>query len=149
MKIQALKINQGTKFGTLKKPMFSLFDVIIFWFNGKINHKIFRARLLVSNIWYNRLPRIISPHFCAKKEIIAPGYYSRKYGNSWKRKRTLLLVLFLTLWVKRYETGIHSVDYINLVPRGLSYPPYGARGRVGENPGNEVGITSGDLTSGD
>ena len=27
--IQALKINQGTKFGTLKTPMFSLFDVII------------------------------------------------------------------------------------------------------------------------
>ena len=27
--IQALKINQGTKFGTLKKLMFSLFDVII------------------------------------------------------------------------------------------------------------------------
>ena len=99
VKIQALKINLGTKFGTLKKPMFSFFDMIIFWFNGKINHKIFRARLLVSNIWYNRLPRIISPHFCAKKEIIAPGYYSRKYGNSWKRKRTLLLVLFLTLWV--------------------------------------------------
>ena len=29
--IQALKINQGTQFGTLKKPMFSLFDVIIFF----------------------------------------------------------------------------------------------------------------------
>ena len=29
--IQALKINQGTKFGTLKKPMYSLFDVIIFF----------------------------------------------------------------------------------------------------------------------
>ena len=100
VKIQGLKINLGTKFGTLKKPMFSLFDVIIFWFNGKINNKIFRARLPVSNIWYNRLPRIISPPFCAKKEIIAPGYYSRKYGNSWKRKRALLLVLFLTLWVK-------------------------------------------------
>ena len=32
--IQALKNNQGTKFGTRKKPKFSLFDVIIFWFNG-------------------------------------------------------------------------------------------------------------------
>ena len=30
MTIQVIKINQGTKFGTLKKPMFSLFDVIIF-----------------------------------------------------------------------------------------------------------------------
>ena len=30
VKIQALKINLGTKFGTLKKPMFSFFDVIIF-----------------------------------------------------------------------------------------------------------------------
>jgi len=28
--IQALKINQGTKFGMLKKAMFGLFDVIIF-----------------------------------------------------------------------------------------------------------------------
>ena len=32
--IQAPKINQGTKFGKLKKPMFSLFDVIILWLNG-------------------------------------------------------------------------------------------------------------------
>ena len=30
--IQALKINQGTKFGKLKKPIFSLFDLIIFLF---------------------------------------------------------------------------------------------------------------------
>ena len=55
--IQALKINQGTKFGTLKKPMFSLFDVIIFWFNGKIKQ---RARLPLSNISNNRIPRIIA-----------------------------------------------------------------------------------------
>ena len=48
--------------------MFSLFDVIIFLFNGKIK-QIFRARLPVSNISNNRLPR-----------IIALGYYSRKYG---------------------------------------------------------------------
>ena len=34
--IQTQKINQGTKFGTLKKSMFSLFDVIIFYFYGKI-----------------------------------------------------------------------------------------------------------------
>ena len=33
---QALKINQGTKFGTIKKPMFSLFDVIVFWFHVTI-----------------------------------------------------------------------------------------------------------------
>ena len=38
--IQALKINQGTKFGTLKKPIFSLFDVIFVWFNGKIKQNI-------------------------------------------------------------------------------------------------------------
>ena len=38
--IQALKINQGTKFGTLKKPMFSLIDVIIFLFNEKIKQNI-------------------------------------------------------------------------------------------------------------
>ena len=38
--IQALKINQGTKFGTLKKPMFSLFYMIIIWFNGIMIHNI-------------------------------------------------------------------------------------------------------------
>ena len=39
--IQALKINQGTKFGTFKKPKFSLFDVIIFLFKyGKIKQNI-------------------------------------------------------------------------------------------------------------
>ena len=31
-----MKINPGTKFGTLIKPMFSIFDVIIFRFNGII-----------------------------------------------------------------------------------------------------------------
>ena len=37
--IQALKINQETSVGTLKKTMFSLLDVIIIFslFNGKIN----------------------------------------------------------------------------------------------------------------
>ena len=38
--IQALKINQGTKFGTVKTPMFSIFDVTIFWFNRKIKQNI-------------------------------------------------------------------------------------------------------------
>ena len=32
--------NQGTKFETLKKPIFSLFDVIIFLFNGIIKQNI-------------------------------------------------------------------------------------------------------------
>ena len=35
-RIPTLKINQGTKFGTLKKPMFSLFYLVIFLFNGKM-----------------------------------------------------------------------------------------------------------------
>ena len=34
------KINQGTKFGTLLKPKFCLFDVIIFLFNGIIKQNI-------------------------------------------------------------------------------------------------------------
>ena len=37
------------------------------------------------------------------------------------------------------------MPFDNLVSRVLSYPPYGARegsvGRVGENPGNEVGLS--------
>ena len=40
MTIQALKSNQELRFGILKKPLFSLFDVIIFWFNGKIKQNI-------------------------------------------------------------------------------------------------------------
>ena len=42
MTIQALKIIQGTKFETLKKPMFSLFHMIMiyFSFNGKIKRTI-------------------------------------------------------------------------------------------------------------
>ena len=39
-RILTLKINQGTKFGTLKKPMFSFFNVIIILFNGKIKQNI-------------------------------------------------------------------------------------------------------------
>ena len=34
--VLTLKINPGTKFGTLIKSMFSIFDVIIFRFNGLI-----------------------------------------------------------------------------------------------------------------
>ena len=34
-----MKINQGTKFETRKKSMFSLFDVIIFIFYGKMKQK--------------------------------------------------------------------------------------------------------------
>ena len=68
-----MKINQGTKFGTLKKPMFSFFDVIIFLFNGKIEQNILGTTSSEQSE-NNR------PPFGAKKEIIAPGYYSRKYG---------------------------------------------------------------------
>ena len=49
-----LKSNQGTKSGTLKKPMFCLFDVIIFFiiffFSMGKQNKIFRAQLPVSNV---------------------------------------------------------------------------------------------------
>ena len=69
MAIQALKINQGPKFGTLKKPMFSLFDVIIFWFNDKKKTKYFGHDFQ----W------VKFEIICAKKEIITPGYYLRKY----------------------------------------------------------------------
>ena len=34
-RILTMKINQGIKFGTLKKPMFSFFGVIIFYLMGK------------------------------------------------------------------------------------------------------------------
>jgi len=41
-RILTLKIKQGTKSGTLKKPMFSLFDVIVFLFNGMTKQNILR-----------------------------------------------------------------------------------------------------------
>ena len=44
-----MKINQGIKFRTLKKPMFSFFDVIFFDLMGKQN-KIFWERLPVNNL---------------------------------------------------------------------------------------------------
>ena len=72
--VQALKINQATKFGTLKKPLFSLFDVVFFWFYGMIINKIFRSRLLVSNIWNNRLPQVIA--------------FSRTIAPFWRVKQT-------------------------------------------------------------
>ena len=85
IKTDQWRINQGTKSGTLKKPC----SVYLMWLfldlMGKWN-KIFRARRPVNNCWNNRLPRIIafsrteSLPFCGKKEIITPGYYSRKYG---------------------------------------------------------------------
>ena len=44
--------------------------------------KIFRARFPVNNIWNNDLPQIIAfRRICAEKEIMAPGYHSRKYGT--------------------------------------------------------------------
>ena len=54
-----MKINQGTKFGTLKKPMFSFFDVIIFLFNGKIEQNILGTTSSEQSE-NNRLPRIIA-----------------------------------------------------------------------------------------
>ena len=47
--ILTIKINQGTKFGTLKKPMFSFFDVIIFDLIEKKN-KIFWAQPPMNNV---------------------------------------------------------------------------------------------------
>ena len=43
----------------------------------------------------------------------------------------------------------HYYDiYCNLVPRVLSNPTYGVRGRVGENPGNEVALIAGACSVG-
>ena len=113
--IKTLKTNQGTKFGTLKKPMLSVFDVIIFWFNGKINwNKIFRARIPVNNIWNNCFTRIIAP-FCAKKEIIAPGYYSRKYGRRFIVPLNILNVPEACDVAKLRELYLNWEAYVNLM----------------------------------
>ena len=66
--IQALKINQGTKFGTLKKPIIIQFiwcnNFFIQWDNKT---KYLRAWLPVSNIWNNCPPQIIAPFWWEKR----------------------------------------------------------------------------------
>ena len=44
-----------------------------------------------------------------------------------------------------YSKKILCIQYVNFVPRVLSYPPYVPVGRVGENPGNEVVTMSAHL----
>ena len=61
-----MKINQGIKFRTLKKPMFSFFDVIFFLFNGKIEQNILGTTSSEKSE-NNRLPRIIAPFWREKK----------------------------------------------------------------------------------
>ena len=56
-KILTLSINQGTKFGTLKKPMFSLFDVINFWF--RTLKKPMFSLFDVINFWFNGIKQNI------------------------------------------------------------------------------------------
>ena len=103
-RILTLKINQGTKFGTLKKPIFSLFDMIIFWFNGMIKQNInFRAQLPVTNIWNNCLPwiiafpRIIAPLMSEKninhfQLLFEEIWFILKINSSLKRSQTFLVL---------------------------------------------------------
>ena len=113
--IQALQINQGTKFGTLKKPMFSLFDGITFLFKWIIKQN-FRTRLPVSNIWNNRLSRII-----AFPRIIAPFDAKNKYTpraiirgnticNQDKRNMNSVVVLFCILFCLFVYVFVLDVD---------------------------------------
>ena len=117
-RILTLKINQGTKFGTLKKPIFSLFDVVIylfiFWLNGIIK-QTYRVWLPVSNIWNNRLLRIVTfPWITAfffgvkKKRIIAPGYYLRKYSTSFQS-------LWSVVWKKTVIRGFFLYESIHII----------------------------------
>ena len=62
LRILTLKINQGTKFGTLKiKPMFNLFDVNIFFLSNICNDCL--PRIIV-------FPRIIAPFWCEHLVIL-------------------------------------------------------------------------------
>ena len=61
LRLLTLEINQGTKFGRLKKPMCDHFFV------------------LMGKIWNNRLPQIISLFLCEKNNN-RPSFYSRKYS---------------------------------------------------------------------
>ena len=54
---------------------------------------------------------------------------------------------FQRLFYTDHEFENRTFGWVNLVPRVLSYPPYGTREaercsaeRVGENPGNEVAV---------
>ena len=102
-RILTLKFNQGNKFGTLRKPMFSLFDVIIFWFNGTIN-KIYRAWLPVRNIWNNRLPFKNPSPFVWKKKW--PQLFFEEITVHWKSKWDTYKI---HAWMKlRKRTDINS-----------------------------------------
>ena len=122
--IQALQINQGTKFGTLKKPMFSLFDGITFLFKWIIKQN-FRTRLPVSNIWNNRLsriiafPRIIAP-FDAKNKY-TPGLlfeeirYVTKIREIWTVLLFCFVFCFVCLFVYVFVLDVDSRTSHNLV----------------------------------
>ena len=59
-----------------KSPCSVCLMSLVFYLMAKKKKQKFRARLPVSNIWNNGLPRII-----AFPRIIVPGYYSKKYGR--------------------------------------------------------------------
>ena len=74
--------------------------------------------------------------------LILPIFDRHKIGKFQTQKS----LLGIRLWVITYPPmertrclpQINAIKFFNLVPRVLSYPLYGARERVGENPGNEV-----------
>ena len=110
-RILTMKIKQGTKFGTLKKSMFSFFDVIIFWFNGKIEQGHDCQRTISEN---NRLPQIIT-----FPRIIAPFWGEKRNNRPWLLFEEIRYFCMILEWIARaavLEGGIRpvAVDLTNL-----------------------------------
>ena len=107
-------INQGTKFGSLKKPIFSFFHVTVFWFSGIVN-KIFRAWLPVSNIINYYFPSNSHSPLVRKKGVMAPSCYSRKYSmwSFYKEFILKLVLLFATLMPNAInnKNALLNIDY--------------------------------------
>ena len=86
-----LKINQGTKFGTLKKPMFSLLDVIIFQFTGIMKHEIIAFPKGFHFV-------VASHHWSAT--LILPQWNSDFSNHLGKSKLVWIIKRFEKTWLK-------------------------------------------------
>ena len=113
-RILTMKIKQGTKFGTLKKPMFSFFDVIIFWFNWENRTKYLGHDFQWTISENNRLPQIIT-----FPRIIAPFWGEKRNNRPWLLFEEIRYFCMILEWIARaavLEGGIRpvAVDLTNL-----------------------------------
>ena len=81
LRILVLKFKKENTFGTLKKPMFSLLDVIIFWSTKYTGYDL---QWTIFEII--AFPLKIPPLLCDKKKKNALDYFSKENTVDWKSK---------------------------------------------------------------